>query len=142
MANNYIINEGKYPGEPGYEEWTGFEDLFKIPGDTPKEYKPIQPQVFHQKLLNNKVLSLKSGTKYTDFKIRCNAELERNKRYFQPKVWSVEKLLFNYDLLFHRTNNTNKINNELIDALQDHLKALYVDYKVDINQQIFRGANG
>jgi hypothetical protein len=33
VAYNYDINEGKYPGEPGYKEWTGFEEQFKIPGN-------------------------------------------------------------------------------------------------------------
>lgn len=142
MAYNYNIDEGKYPGEPGYEEWTGFEDQFKIPGDTPKIYKPIHPQVFHQKLLNKRVLSLEPKTKYTDFQIRCNAELEKNKRYFQPKGWSVEKLLYNYDLLFQSTNQSNKLSNELIEALEEHIKYLYEYYKVNIKQRIFGGAHG
>ena len=25
MTYNFEINEGIYPGEPGYKEWTGFE---------------------------------------------------------------------------------------------------------------------
>ena len=42
-------------------------------------------------------LDMRSGHCYTDFKIRCHIELEKNKRYFQPREWGVDKLLYNYD---------------------------------------------
>ena len=36
MAHNMDFNKGLYPGEPGYNEWTGFEKEMKIPGRATK----------------------------------------------------------------------------------------------------------
>ena len=63
-----------------------------------KKYRPIHPLKFHEELLKKRLLKLKRGETYTDLKTRCHVELHRNQRYFQPKGWSVEKLLYNYDL--------------------------------------------
>ena len=138
MAYNYDINEGKYPGEPGYKEWTGFEEQFKIPGTTSKYYKPIHPLTFHSQLLKNHLLlHSKKGETYTDYKIRCNAELEQNKKYFQPKEWTIDKLLYNYDLLFHFKQQDNRLNDDLVGLLKDHIKGLYEDYRVNIKDRVF-----
>ena len=48
MAYNMSFYKGRYPGEPGYEEWTGFEVQMKIKGTTPKTYVPIYPLDFHK----------------------------------------------------------------------------------------------
>ena len=136
MAHNYDINKGLYPDEPGYKEWNGFEEQFKIPGTTNKYYKPIHPLDFHEKLLKKNLLNIKSGESYTDYKIRCNAELSKNLKYFQPKGWSVEKLLFNYDLLFHIKNKWNKVNDDLIEALKEHIQFIYKEYRVNIKDRI------
>ena len=139
MAYNYDINEGKYPGEPGYKEWTGFEEQFKIPGTTSKYYKPIHPLTFHSQLLKNHLLlHSKKGETYTDYKIRCNAELEKNNKFFQPKGWNFDKLLYNYDLLFHIKNQDNKVNERLIKALKEHLKPIYETYKVNIKDRAYQ----
>ena len=73
-------------------------------------------------------LDMRSGHCYTDFKIRCNAELEQNKKYFQPKEWTIDKLLYNYDLLFHFKQQDNKLNDDLVGLLKDHIKGLYEDF--------------
>ena len=139
MAHNYDITKGKYPDEPGYKEWSGFEEQFKIPGTTSKNYTPIHPLKFHEKLLKKRLLKLIRGEAYTDFKIRCNAELERNQKYFQPKEWGVETLLYNYDLMFHFGNRFAKINDELADLLKDHIEFLYKKYRVHIKDRIPHG---
>jgi|TARA_R110002012_G_scaffold273636_1_gene459673 hypothetical protein len=131
MAYNYDISKGKYPDEKGYHEWTGFEPECKIKGSTPDKYIPIQPLKFQKKLLDMLKLDMRSGHCYTDFKIRCHIELEKNKRYFQPKEWGVDKLLYNYDLLFHSVNNSAILYETLIEALHDHIKGLYEDYNVE-----------
>ena len=38
---------------------------------------------------------------YTDIKIRNDIEMTNNKRYFQPKEWNLNKLLYNYNCLWH-----------------------------------------
>ena len=84
-----------------------------------------------RRVVNDISIKLKRGETYTDFKTRCNAELDRNKKFFQPKEWSVEKLLYNYDLLFHSVNNSAILYETLIEALHDHIKGLYEDYNVE-----------
>ena len=54
MAYNMSFKKGKYPGEPGYAEWTGFEKEMKIPGTLSEKYKPIEPNTFLKKLISNK----------------------------------------------------------------------------------------
>ena len=34
---------------------------------------------------------------YTDIKISNDIEMTNNKRYFQPKEWNLNKLLYNYN---------------------------------------------
>ena len=141
MAHNYNINKGKYPDEPGYMEWTGFEEHFKIPGSTFKKYNPIHPLVFHSKLLKNGMLlhnQKKKGEAYTDLKIRCNAELEKNNRYFQPKDWTFDKLLYNYDLLYHIKLQVVDLDKQYIKALKDHLKWIYETYRVNIQDRAYK----
>ena len=116
MVHNYDTTKGLYPGEEGYQEWTGWEEQFKIPGTTFKRYNPIHPLTFHSKLLKNHQLlhsRKKKGEAYTDYKIRCNGELERNNRYFQPKDWTFDKLLYNYDLLYHIKIKGTELDEEL-----------------------------
>jgi len=137
MSYNYDITKGKYPGEPGYKEWSGFEEQFKIPGTTFKRYNPIHPLTFHSKFLKKRFLSIKHNECFTDFKIRCNAELEQNKKYFQPKEWTIDKLLYNYDLLFHFKQQDNRLNDDLVGLLKDHIKGLYEDYRVNIKDRVF-----
>jgi len=127
--------KGIYPGEPGYREWTGFEVQMKIPGTTTTKYNPIHPLKFHEKLLKKRLLKLKRGETYTDFKIRCEAELDKNKKFFQPKEWSVEKLLYNYDLLFQLGFKLADIDKEYLEALKDHIKFLYNTYRVNIKHR-------
>ena len=139
MAHNYDINKGLYPDEPGYKEWSGFEEQFKIPGTTNKYYKPIHPLDFHEKLLKKNLLNIKSGESYTDYKIRCNGELERNNRYFQPKDWTFDKLLYNYDLLYHIKIKGTELDEEYIKALKDHIQFIYKTYKVNIQHRVKPG---
>ena len=49
MVHNYDINKGIYPGEEGYQEWTGWEKQMSIPGSTSKNPKIIHPLTFHSK---------------------------------------------------------------------------------------------
>ncbi len=139
MAHNYDINKGIYPDEPGYKEWTGFEEQCKIPGTTFKKYRPIHPLKFHEELLKKRLLKLKRGETYTDLKTRCHVELHRNQRYFQPKGWSVEKLLYNYDLFYHFGNQAEKVNDELTDLLKEHCEFIYKKYRVNIKDRIPHG---
>ena len=83
MVHNYDINKGIYPGEEGYQEWTGWEKQMSIPGSTSKSPKIIHPLTFHSKLLKLHALNFKPNLCYTDFKIRCNIELSKNKKWFQ-----------------------------------------------------------
>ena len=59
MAYNMSFKKGKYPGEPGYAEWTGFEKEMKIPGTLSEKYKPIEPNTFLKKLISKKFYSIK-----------------------------------------------------------------------------------
>ena len=97
------------------------------------------PLKFHEELLKKRLLKLKRGETYNDFKIRCNVELHRNQKYFQPKGWSVEKLLYNYDLFFHFGSKAEKVNDELTDLLKEHCEFLYKKYRVNIKDRIPHG---
>ena len=76
MAYNMSFKKGKYPGEPGYAEWTGFEKEMKIPGTLSEKYKPIEPNTFLKKLISNKTLSIKPGQCFSDYSIRNQIEME------------------------------------------------------------------
>ena len=76
MVHNYDINKGIYPDEPGYKEWTGFEEQCKIPGNTFKKYRPIHPLKFHEELLK---------------KMFDDIPLLLNKNSFEKTKWEMEK---------------------------------------------------
>ena len=103
------FKKGKYPGEPGYAEWTGFEKEMKIPGTLSEKYKPIEPNTFLKKLISNKTLSIKPGQCFSDYSIRNQIEMEKNKKYFQPKKWCANKLLYNYYMLYHGREQVRRI---------------------------------
>ena len=69
---------------------------------------------------------------YTDIKIRNDIEMTENKppKYFQPKEWNTEKLMFNYDALWHLTANDLKFYQNFCKLLKLELKKLYFQYKV------------
>jgi len=133
MAYNMDFKKGIYPGEPGYREWTGFEKETKIPGRTTKTFEVIHPNKFHKKLLDNGTLNIsRSGDNYTytDCKIRNDIEMSKNDKYFQPKKWNIEKLMYNYDCVFHIWNNAHTTDNQLIKLLKRHITDLYRWYEV------------
>lgn len=138
MAYNMSFYKGRYPGEPGYEEWTGFEVQMKIKGTTPKTYVPIYPFDFHKKMLDNRTLPLKRGTNFTDFQIRLNIEMAKNNRYFQPREWGPNKLLYNYNMMYHSVNNMQSLNDRIIRNLKRHIKKLYDSpkYKIEDKDRI------
>ena len=89
MAHNMDFNKGLYPGEPGYNEWTGFEKEMKIPGRATKNFDFITPNKFHKKLLDNGtlVISRKEGNyTYTDCKIRNEIEMTNLKNGSNQRV--------------------------------------------------------
>ena len=57
----------------------------------------------------------------------------------QPQGWSVEKLLYNYDLFFHFGSKAEKVNDELTDLLKEHCEFLYKKYRVNIKDRIPHG---
>jgi|TARA_R100001163_G_C5020282_1_gene163276 hypothetical protein len=138
MAYNMSFNKGKYPGEPGYSEWTGFEVQMKIPGTTPETYVPIFPLDFHKKMLDNRTLPISRGNNFTDYQIRLNIEMEKNKRYFQPRKWDANKLLYNYNMIYHSVNNAQSLNDRIIRLLRKHIKWLYDSpkYKIEDKDRI------
>ena len=125
--------KGLYPDEPGYKEFNGFERELKIPGVTTKVFNVIHPQKFHKKFLENRSLNISrtgGSYTYTDLKVRNDIEMTKNKKYFQPKNWNIEKLLYNYDCLFHLWNNASDNESNYIKLLKTHIKDLYFWYKV------------
>ena len=51
-----------------------------------------------------------------------------NKKYFQPKKeWNIEKLMFNYDALWHLSARDFKIYEQLVELLKLELK----DYTIN-----------
>ena len=139
MAYNMSLHKGLYPDEPGYREFTGFERETNIPGKTTNLFEVIDPNRFHKKLLENRILNIsreKGAYTYTDLKIRNDIEMTKNQKYFQPKKWNVEKLLYNYDCLFHLWTNARETDNKLIKLLRDHIKNLYRLYNVDPRHRV------
>ena len=139
MAYNMDMNKGLYPDETGYKDWkvSKFPNEMAIEGTLTKEFKYIHPQDFHSKFLKNGLCTLNTPT-YTDIKIRNDIEMTNNKRYFQPKEWNCNKLLFNYNCLWHIGHNEQKYFEKLIAYLKAHIQHLYRDYNVNINKRAFK----
>ena len=79
---------------------------------------------------------------YTDILVRNDYEMSNNKRYFQPKAWNVQKLMFNYHALFQLLYIEKQTNQRLFKLMQWHKKALlrhikflYFKYKVAEDDQ-------
>tara|TARA_R100001244_G_scaffold128402_1_gene99326 strand:- start:54 stop:506 length:453 start_codon:yes stop_codon:yes gene_type:complete len=139
MAYNMDMSKGLYPGEPGYNEWpiSKFPTEMAIEGTLNKKFKYIHPQDFHSKFLKNGLCTLDNPT-YTDIKVRNDIEMTNNKRYFQPKVWNLNKLLYNYNSLWHLNSNDLKFMNTLTKFLKKHIQDLYEEYNVNIKQRAFK----
>ena len=73
---------------------------------------------------------------YTDIKVRNDIEMTENKKYFQPKEWNTEKLMFNYDALWHLSARDFKIYEQLVELLKLELKRLYNEYNVPKDKQL------
>ena len=76
------------------------------------------------------------------FHLPCDPiEMTENKppKYFQPKEWNTEKLMFNYDALWHLTSIDKKYYETLIKLLKMGLRRVYFDYKVPENQWVLEG---
>ena len=69
---------------------------------------------------------------YTDIKIRNDIEMTENKpaKYFQPKEWNIEKLLFNYDALYHLTGMDIRWYQKYCKMLKMTLRNTYLKYGV------------
>ena len=139
MAHNMDMKKGLYPDEPGYSDWNNkdFKRELSIEGTLTKQYQYIQPSKFHQKLMKTGDLPLGADISYTDILVRNDLEMSRNQRYFQPKIWNVPKLMFNYHALYqlyYMELDTNKKLFKLMKwhkkALLKHIKFLYFKYKV------------
>lgn len=143
MAHNMDMKKGLYPDEPGYSDWNNkdFKRELSIEGTLTKQYQYIQPSKFHQKLMKTGDLPLtgrsNDDVSYTDILVRNDYEMSNNKRYFQPKAWNVQKLMFNYHALFQLFYMEKQTNQKLFKLMQWHKKALlrhikflYFKYKV------------
>ena len=143
MAHNMDMKKGLYPDEPGYSDWNNkdFKRELSIEGTLTKQYQYIQPSKFHQKLMKTGDLPLtgrsNDDVSYTDILVRNDYEMSNNKRYFQPKAWNVQKLMFNYHALFQLFYMEKQTNQRLFKLMQWHKKALlrhikflYFKYKV------------
>ena len=143
MAHNMDMKKGLYPDEPGYSDWNigDFKKELGIEGTLTKEFAYIQPSKFHQKLMKTGDLPLtgrsNDDVSYTDILVRNDYEMSNNKRYFQPKAWNVQKLMFNYHALFQLLYMEKQTNQRLFKLMQWHKKALlrhikflYFKYKV------------
>ena len=139
MAYNMDMNKGLYPDETGYKEWkpSRFPNEMGIEGTLTKEFKFIHPQDFHSKFLKNGLCTIETPT-YTDIKIRNDIEMTNNKRYFQPKEWNLNKLLYNYDCLWHLTSNDLKFMKKYANFLKMHIQDLYREYNVNIKRRAFK----
>jgi hypothetical protein len=137
------MKKGLYPDEPGYSDWNNkdFKRELSIEGTLTKQYQYIQPSKFHQKLMKTGDLPLtgrsNDDVSYTDILVRNDYEMSNNKRYFQPKAWNVQKLMFNYHALFQLLYMEKQTNQRLFKLMQWHKKALlrhikflYFKYKV------------
>ena len=139
MAYNMSMNMGLYPDETGYKEWkvSNFPNEMGIEGTLTKEFKFIHPQDFHSKFLKNGLCTIETPT-YTDIKIRNDIEMTNNKRYFQPKKWNLNKLLYNYNCQWHLGHNEQKYWEKYIAYLKAHIQQLYEDNNVNINKRAFK----
>ena len=139
MAYNMDMKKGLYPDEPDYKEWkvSNFPNEMAIEGTLTKEFKYIHPQDFHSKFLKNGLCTLDVPT-YTDIKIRNDIEMTNNKRYFQPKEWNLNKLLYNYNCLWHLNSNDLKFMNKFTKFLKMHIQDLYREYNVNIKRRAFK----
>ena len=147
MAHNMDMKKGLYPDEPGYSDWNNkdFKRELSIEGTLTKQYQYIQPSKFHQKLMKTGDLPLGADISYTDILVRNDLEMSRNQRYFQPKIWNVPKLMFNYHALYqlyYMELDTNKKLFKLMKwhkkALLKHIKFLYFKYKVAEEDQTLK----
>ena len=139
MAYNWDKNKGLYPDEEGYRETRGkFLRERAIEGKATTKFNYIHPQDFHSKLMKSRALRIMrdSHPTYTDIKIRNDIEMTENKKYFQPKEWNTEKLMFNYDALWHLSARDFKIYEQLVELLKLELKRLYNEYNVPKDKQL------
>lgn len=139
MAYNWDKNKGLYPDEEGYRETRGkFLRERAIEGKATTKFNYIQSQTFHDKLMKSRALIIMrdSHPTYTDIKVRNDIEMTENKKYFQPKEWNTEKLMFNYDALWHLSARDFKIYEQLVELLKLELKRLYNEYNVPKDKQL------
>jgi len=134
MAYEMDMKKGLYPDEPGYMEFKAcnFPNEMAIEGTLTKQFQYIHPQKFHKKFLAKRLCGLDGNISptYTDIKIRNDIEMTNNKRYFQPKEWNLEKLLYNYDCLYHLWHQDKVFNLKYIKYMKMHIWTLYQTYKV------------
>ncbi len=136
------VRKGLYPDEEGYRETRGkFLRERAIEGKATTKFNYIHPQTFHDKLMKSRALIIMrdSHPTYTDIKIRNDIEMTENKKYFQPKEWNTEKLMFNYDALWHLTDIDKRYYETLIKLLKMGLRRVYFDYKVPETQWVLEG---
>ena len=140
MAYNMDMNKGLYPGEPGYNEFVPakFPTEMAIEGTLTKKFHYIHPQDFHDKFLKKLKGEMIIPPTYTDIKVRNDIEMTNNKKYFQPKEWNLNKLLYNYDCLWHLTSNDLKFMKKYANFLKMHIQDLYREYNVNIKRRAFK----
>tara|TARA_R100001377_G_C3125620_1_gene87499 strand:- start:45 stop:506 length:462 start_codon:yes stop_codon:yes gene_type:complete len=145
MAKDMDTKKGLYPDEPGYRDWNSanFSKEMEIEGTVTKQFKYITPTKFHTKLMKTGHLPLTEGVSYPDIKIRNDIEMTNHKRYFQPKAWNTEKLMYNYDALYHLWYMEQNFNTKYFELkkwethhLKKHLKSIYFKYKVEDKDQL------
>jgi len=142
VAYEMDVRKGLYPDEEGYRgSLTGkFMKERAIEGKVTNKFNYIHPQKFHTKLMKTGALRIMRSDHptYTDIKIRNDIEMTENKppKYFQPKQWNTEKLMFNYDALWHLTDIDKRYYETLIKLLKMGLRRVYFDYKVPENQWV------
>jgi len=132
MAYNMDFKKGLYPDEKGYRDWNtaDFRREMSIEGTVTKDFKYIAPSDFHKKLMKAGFLPLTHPIQFTDIKIRNDIEMSKNKMYFQPKEWNVQKLLYNYDCTYHLWYLDKKFMEKYIYALKLHIFCLETNHKV------------
>ena len=131
MAHNMDVTKGLYPDEEGYKgTFTGFQRERAIEGKVTTKFSYIHPQKFHTKLMKSGDIRIMRSDKptYTDIKIRNDIEMTENKpaKYFQPKEWNIEKLLFNYDALYHLTAMDLRYYQKFVKMLKIALRNTYL----------------
>ena len=130
------VRKGLYPDEEGYRgSLTGkFMKERAIEGKVTNKFNYIHPQTFHNKLMKTGALIIMRSDHptYTDIKIRNDIEMTENKppKYFQPKLWNTEKLLFNYDALYHLTAMDIRWYQKYCKMLKIALRKTYLKYNV------------